>query len=643
MSMGIGSTAVTARPAVLPTRAPEEGDGPAGTPQAAPPRKAFPAIPLPGQSAGAVGADAQSGADPLRPTAADGWSPDTIVAVRSRHDGGFLGSAVNFSLGGVDERPGQRLSVAQVDALAPFFATKFGLDEGYVRRELAKVYVYVGGPAVDNQAMTIGHHVFVPDEKSLERIMTRPGRRWLAHELAHTMQFLTYQEGSPQRFLADYFTGMVVGQDPRQPGAGDGPAVWGAFFTGLRTAGRSEEEIGKGSSTVRDALVSSVLPAAAISIPVALTASGALSAVRATTGRNVLGTGSSMGMAITGIATPALAGSAIGLFHEQLGETWTKALGAAVGGALAGFAMWRGGAFAAGGSGAATEVGRSLGRASAIALAGGATLGGAAIGLLSATASTNTMRGWSASSDVLHSLHNRPEGEAPKTLGLQDAVHDSHWIEIDAEALSRQFTREWEKPKRGAPPVEGRTPGGPKDLGERIDQDLSDRLDWGVKVPLLVGIPAAIGVGAGVLATRTGVKLLRTTVQEGRPLSAAISEALKLLGSNRQGVRNSISVGASLTLAPLVVGGLAGPVVYNATGSETAARLGGAGASALATGALLTMLLKGRGGSLLSTSGKVGLGMAVAGAVGFLASGVATEALRPHAREYDVAGWQRAS
>ncbi len=596
---------------------------------------------LPGQSAGAVEADAQASVDPLRPTAADGWSPDRIVAVRSRHEGGFFGSAVNFTLGGVDERPGQRLSQGQVDKLAPFFATQFGLDEGFVRRELAKVYVYVGGPSVGGQAMTIGHHVFVPDGGSLQRIMTPTGRRWLTHELAHTMQYLSYQHASPQRFLADYLSGLVVGRDPQKPGTGEGPAVWGAFFTGLRTAGRTEEAIGTGSTSIRETLVSTVLPAAAISVPVSLTAGGALMAARTTTGRHLLGTGTAMGTAITGIAAPALAGSAIGMFHDRLGEGWTKVLGTLAGGTLAGLALWKGGAFNAGGATAVTEVGRALGRTSAIGLAVGATIGGAAIGLLSATASANTVQGWSRSADVLHSLHNRPAGEAPKKLDLQDAVHDSHWQEIDAEAIARTFVREWQAPAPGSPPVEGRTPGDATGLADRIDRDVSSRVDWGLKVPLIVGIPATIGVGAGVLATRTGVKMIRTTVQEGRPFSAALGEAMRLLGSNRQGVGNSLGVGASLTVAPLVAGGIVGPIVHNATGSETAARLGGAGAGAVATGALLTMLLTGRGGSLLSTSGKVGIGMAVAGALGFMAGGVATEALRPHAREYDVSSWKR--
>lgn len=609
---------------------------------ALPTRPHGPAVPATRARAGdPFDADAQAAADPPRPTARDGWTPDSIVAVRSRHEGGFFGSAVTFTLGGVDEPPGQRLSVGQVDQLAPFFAQQFGLDEAYVRRELAKVYLYVGGPSVGGQAMTIGHHVFVPDEQSLDRILKPAGRRWLTHELAHTMQFLAYQGGSPQRFLADYIGGAVLGRDPQQPGTGRGPAVWGAFFTGLRTAGRSEEEIGRGASSIRDTLISTVLPAAALSIPVGLTAGGALAAGRATSGRRILGTGGSMPTAIGIITAPAMAGSLLGAYDEQLGGS-SKVLGAMTGAALAGVALAHGNAFSVGGATASTMLGHRLGRGAALGIAAGATFAGALIGLMSATASANTMQGWSSSASILHELAHAPAGEAPKQLGLQDAVHDSHWLEIDAEAIARRFVRgQWERPEPGGTPVEGRVPTAPTTVAGRIDQDVSDRVDWGVTVPLIVGIPAAVGVGAGVLATRTGATVLRTTIKEGRGPLAAIGAAVELLGSSRRGITNSLGVGAALTVAPLVAGGLVGPVAFNATGSEHTARLAGAGAGAVATGALLTLLLRGRGSGLIATSGKVMAGMAMGGALGLAAGGVATDALRPHARAYDVAGWSR--
>lgn len=586
----------------------------------------------------ATSADAQATVDPLQPTAADGWSPREITPVRSRHEGGFFGSALNFTLGGVDERPGQRLSVAQVDQLAPFFATQFGLDEGYVRGELAKVYVYVGGPASSvGQAMTIGHHVFVPDEDSLNRIMTRGGRRWLTHELAHTMQFLAYHEASPQRFLADYLSSLVVGRDPKQPGTGSGPPVWGSLFTGLRITGEPEDEIGKGATSARDRLVSTLLPAVAVSGSLAVTLGGGLAAGRATTGRQLLGTGSAMGTAGGVVAAPAITGALIGSFHEQLGDGWSKALASVAGGALAGLALWRGGAFAVGGSTAATQWGQALGRTSAIGLAAAATLGGAAIGFTSASASVNTLKGWSSSAHDLHSLQHRPAGEAPEELGYKDALHDAHWAEIDAEAIARRFTRgAWDAPEPGDPPVQGRVPSAPDGLVEKIDRDISDRLDWGVKVPLLVGIPTAVGVGAGVLGARTGHTLLKATFEQGLTPMQTLREALHVVGSRGRGIGNSLGVGASVTVAPLVAGGLMAPVAYNVTGSEHAARMAGAASGAIVSGALLTMLLRGQGTGALGMSIRLGVGMAVGAGAGLLAGGVATEALTRQERRYDT-------
>jgi hypothetical protein len=306
------------------------------------------------------------------------------------------------------------------------------------------------------------------------------------------------------------------------------------------------------------------------------------------------------------------------------------------GGTLAGLTLWKGGAFNVGGSTAITGAGRALGRSGAIGLAAAATIGGAAIGFLSATASANSISGWSHSADTLHSLANRPSGEAPETLTYKDAMHDAHWVEIDAEATARKFVREWEPLPPGSPPVEGRTPSAPDNLSEKIEADVSDRLDWGLKIPLLLGIPAAIGVGTGVLGARTGHTLLKATFEEGLTPLQTVREALHMIGDQSRGLGNSLGVGASVTVAPLIAGGAAGPLFYNATGSTTLARVGGAGTAAVTAGALLTMLLKGRGSSPLSLGIKVGAGMLVAGGLGFMAGGVATEALRPHEREYDI-------
>lgn len=588
----------------------------------------------------------QARIDPLVPTAADGWSPSKTTAVVSRNTQGFYGSAVRFTFGGIEELPGQRLSVGQVDALAPFYATQYGLDEGYVRQELAKVYIYVGGPSTTaGQAMTVGHHIYVPDAESLTRITTPAGKRWLTHELAHTMQFLAYHDASPQRFMADYFTSMVVGRDPGRPGQGGGPFVWGALFTGLRTAGGTQADLGKGAVNTRQRLGFSVLPGAVIGVPVALAASGALAAARAKTGvPGIMGSMRSVPTALGVIAAPMLLGASFGTFSDKIGSGTSQALGAAAGGVAAGATMWRAGAFTAG-IGGHTPLGRAIGFKAGLAIAIGGVVGGAALGWLTARTSANSIRGWSSSAEVLNDLHRQDDSIDTERLTFQNALHDSHWLELDAEAVAQTYVRGgWHQPTDGKP-VAGRTPDGGRGatLGDKIDADLSDRADWGLKVPLLLGLPAAAAVGAGVLSFRTGHTLLDSTLREGKGPLTAIRDAIGVLGSRQRGVGNSLGVGAAVTLTPLMVGGLVGPVAYNVTGSGLAARAAGAGASAVVTGALLALLLKGNGAGAMSVGLKSFAGMAVAAGVGLLSAGVATDALRPHVREYDTSWGEHAT
>jgi hypothetical protein len=583
----------------------------------------------PAPAPGSASPAAQVVADPLAATSRDGWSPAEVHVVQSRNTTGFIGSALDFTLGGVHERPGQRLTTGMVDQLAPFYATQFGLDEGFVRSELAQVYLYVGGPAPPKTAMTVGTHIFVPDEASLRHIVSKDGSHWLAHELAHTMQFAAHEGGSPHRFLADYFSGMVLGHDPQQPGSGGGPVVWGAAFTGLRTTGQTERQLGDGATSPVDRALSSIVPAAVVGIPLTLAAGSALKASRVTTGTQLLGSLPGMRTMAGVIGAPALAGAVVGAFGDGLGTPAAQAVGAIGGGAIAGATMWRAGAFQAG--------------TPSLVAAAAATIGGAAIGMLSAAASSNTVRGWSRSSQVLDDLRHDPGNEQLPKLSYKDALHDAHWVEIDAESVARTYTTGgWAKPTGGVP-VAGRTPTGPDAIGEHVDADLGDRADWGLKLPLLIGLPAAAVVGGGVLASRTGLTLLDSTVRQGKGPIEAMKAALVALGSKRTGVGNSLGIGAAVTAAPLVAGGLVGPVIYGATGSTTAARVGGAAAGSVAAGVLLTLLLKGKGSSAAALSGKVGVGMVAAGALGLLASGVATDALRRPERTYDVSGGSTAT
>lgn len=590
------------------------------------------------QTSDIASARAQASRDPLRPTAPDGWSPDKIVAVASKHRGGFLGTALNSVSASTFEHPGQRLSVAQVDELAPFFATKFGLDEEYVREELAKVYLYTGGPSVPGKAMTVGHHIFMPTEESLQAILTPNGKRWLTHELAHTMQFLAYNEASPHSFLADYITSMVISRNPTTPGTEKGPPVWGALFTGIRATGHNEKAIGQPASSFRENLTSTLLPATLVSIPLSLTFSGALAAARATTGRALFGSASPLLAMLGTIAAPAISGAALGSLDERLGEKSLIA-SATLGGGITAATLWFGGALAPKQSQAFTHIGQKLGRGTSFAAVAAAVISGAAIGLASANLSKNTASGWSSNSQILRALaFPQDKSKPPQKLTYAQAVHDSHWQEIDAEALAREFVRgSWTTPSPKSEPVQGRTPQNPARAAKSLDRDRSARLTWGVAIPLTLGIPAAIAAGAGTLGARTGAVMLKTTLKDGQGVKRAASSALKLLGSKQRGVLNSLGVGASLTIAPLMVGGIVGPLVYSSTGSKDTARGVGAATAAIVSGSLLAMLSNRQ--ASVAARGPLGLaGVAAAGLVGLASAKVAVDALRPSEQIYDISG-----
>lgn len=564
-----------------------------------------------------VGAGDQARVDPPRPPAADGWAPDEIRPIRSRLDGGFLGSAVGFALGGVDEAPGQRLSTAQVDALAPYYAKTFDLDEQFVRSELAKVYLYVGGPSANGNAMTIGHHVYMPDAASLKSILGPNGKRWLSHELTHTMQFAAYDGGSPHRFLASYLTGFAVGRDPSQPGSGDGRSVWGALFTGLSVAGEREDQLGSESQGVGDRMLSTVVPAATLSVPVGLFAGGTLALSRVTTGRALLGTGGSVAAGLGTIALPAIAGASIGAAAGTIGSGTSEALGAVAGGVLGASALAAGGALRT--------------RSPLMLAAVGAGVAGASlIGWMSARTSAATTTGWSRSASVITDDGRQVRD---RKLDYQHALHDSHWLELDAEATARRFTRGGVG-AAGSDTGEqtstaGRTPDEDSNLADRV----GDRIDWGVKLPLLLGLPAAGAIGTGVLAARTGTKVVSETIKEARTPMQAVGIALRQLGAARSGIGNSMAIGASLTVAPLLAGGLLGPLVADATGSNAAGGVGGGVAGAALGGGLLATRVLGRGSGPSRAAWIIG-GSLVAGAMGVVAGSAASAARHPHERRY---------
>lgn len=571
-------------------------------------------------------ADAQATADPPVAAGSDGWSPASIKVVESRNPPSFERAAIQFALGGVDEAPGQRLSTAQIDALAPYYSHAFRVDEAWVRTELAKVYVYVGGPAKSSgQALTVGHHVFVPDESGLRRILSPVGRRWLTHELAHTMQFLAYDNGNSHRFLASYMKSIVLGHAPNRPGAGSGGMVWGAAFTGWRTHTEGYDKLGAASTSIGDRIGFSVLPAAMVGLPLGLSAGGLLAATRSGLNRgapelarrvSVLGSRSSVGTALGIVTAPLLAGSMAGVYADKIGKRPAQLLGAGAAGGAALLTLAASGALAHRAGGGSTLTSRLL--------AGGAALFAAQLGWMTATLSANTIGGWAQSSNLLGA--HETNGVADPNPSFVDGLHDAHWAEIDAESVAQQFVTSTDQHFDNSAWA-GNIP--------TNDDTGRDVADWGIWNPLLLGIPAAAIAGTGTLATRTGVTLVRDGVGGQRPIHA-IGNAIAQLTSARKGVINSMGTGAAMTLAPLVAGGLAGPAAARLGLDPTTARFAGAGVAAVTTGTLLTMLLGGRGSGLLKTTPKIIAGMVVGGAVGLLSSSVAIDASHPTTRSYRI-------
>ena len=572
--------------------------------------------------------------DPPRPAGANGWTPANVVAVRSQNNDGFLESALHFALESVTERPGQRLSTQMIDEIAPHMAVTFGVDEQFVRQELARIYLYVGGPATSTDAaMTVGHHIFLPNAEQLGQILAPGYKRWLVHELAHTMQFLSYKGGNKYGFLASYIKAMAVGKDPQQPGSGSGPPVWGAAFTGWRTSHDGNESIGKASADAGQRLGFSLLPAAVIGVPLTLAAGAAIHSARdfarsrllpdALQAANVLGRHNALLTGAAIIGAPLVVGSLSGVFADQVGTRPAQLIGTAAGAGVAGAALVAGGAFAGFGGGR-----WPLGATGGNLIAFGAIAAAGALGFVSATISANTISGWSRNADILHE-HFHSSEEKPS---LMDAVHDSHWEEIDAETVALRFGDRPDTIDTSA--VTGKLPRQPGSLG--------DRLDWGVWNPLILGAPVAVAAGGAILGVRTAHNFFKDTVIKDKGLLRAVHNSFTNLQSKNRGVSNSMGVGAALTLTPLLVGGIAGPIADSLGIGADAAKLAGAGAASLVSGALLTMFLRGPGTSLLTMTPKVLGGMAIAAGVGYLSSSIAVNAIHPEERSYDIAGGEHA-
>lgn len=563
-------------------------------------------------------ADRQAVADPLAAPAADGWSPADLRVVTTQTPPGFVRSAFQFARGQVVDRPGQRLTSAMVDELAPYFARTFGVSEADVRADLSKVYLYVGGPTSGgHMAMTVGHHIYLPGSAELKQIVSPQYKRWLVHELAHTMQFATYAGGSPYGAISQYLKGLAIGVNPRDAGTGSGPIVWGSVFTGAAAPNDPLENAGERAIAPRQRLALSMFPASAIGVPVGLALGGGIAGTRGVVARHIPelkallpGAGNSMATGLAAVALPFAVGAIAGSAADVIGKRQAQSAGALSAGALTAGALHRLGFL------------RTAGHARVATLAAfaGATALGATLGLVSATATANSIEGWNLTGAALHGIRTHAENQRA-TKDLADAIHDAHWQETDAELIARRFMRDG---NNGSAGVHARQP--------RADD--SHRLDWSLYNPLIVGVPLAAAGGAGVAGARIGKAALNSTLR-GDNLRQTLRTIATHLRSTQRGPLNSLGVGASTTLLPLVVGGAVATVADSTGRSQTFSRIAGTAVATVSAGAALTMLL-GRGGkgALIARAPGVLAGTAGAAVLGFAASSVAVNAAHPAERRY---------
>lgn len=170
---------------------------------------------------------------PAAPSPA-GWAPKAIALVPSSRRSGLVGAAWDAARGVNEPGAGQALTDAQVGALAPFLASSFELPVATVEADLRATRLYTGGPATRPWwATTIGRDIYVPGRSEMQRILSWEGRRWLAHELGHTMQWRRAESGDgadrdlarTRRMLAGYAAATVLdnrlgpGAVPRGVGA----------------------------------------------------------------------------------------------------------------------------------------------------------------------------------------------------------------------------------------------------------------------------------------------------------------------------------------------------------------------------------------------------------------------------------------
>lgn len=148
-----------------------------------------------------------------------GWTPRNITPVPSALKPGFVGGFVDAIRGTTEPRPGQPLSLVQVGALSPLLAKEWGLPVTTVAKDLKGIGIFTGGPPADraSYAVTLGKNIYVKGEDDIKRMLSWDGRRWLTHELGHTMQWrrAANDQGNTDRDRLLRFAGQYVGALPK--------------------------------------------------------------------------------------------------------------------------------------------------------------------------------------------------------------------------------------------------------------------------------------------------------------------------------------------------------------------------------------------------------------------------------------------
>lgn len=186
-----------------------------------------------------------------------GWSPAVVAPGSSTRGAGLLRAGFDAWRGVPELSRGVALTDVQVALLAPFLAAEQRLDAARAAEDLRAVRIHVGGAAhgAGGVATTIGRNIYVSDSAHAIRLLSWPGRAWLAHELAHTMQWrrvgertVTQTDADRDRAFLESYVGAFVTEEGRVDRGGFAQA-----WVELVRRHRAGEPIGSLPDLVHDA------------------------------------------------------------------------------------------------------------------------------------------------------------------------------------------------------------------------------------------------------------------------------------------------------------------------------------------------------------------------------------------------------